>query len=184
LAKAPSQIVVGAVVRKIEPDFAVVECENPGATAGLNAVAHCALQSEKPFTLFLRNSMNTPWRTCFGRKPNCATCSVLISQTLSQILRNGRGPPGNILKMSVEGTREQAYFARSEGVQCLTLLSSCSEKSSSISAAKSRAARGLRKEGEGGGDSRLLAPFQAKGLPQELLSKPGISLLHSQGFVT
>jgi hypothetical protein len=29
----------------------------------------------------------------------------------------------------------------------------------SISAEKSRAARGLRKEGEGGGDSRLLAPF-------------------------
>src|SRR6516225_6407416 len=30
LGKAPSQIVVGEVVRKIEPDFAVVECENPG----------------------------------------------------------------------------------------------------------------------------------------------------------
>jgi len=30
LAKAPSQIVVGAVVGEIEPDFAVVECENPG----------------------------------------------------------------------------------------------------------------------------------------------------------
>src|SRR5215469_6132830 len=30
LGKTPSQIVVGAVVRKIEPDFAVVECENPG----------------------------------------------------------------------------------------------------------------------------------------------------------
>jgi Rrf2 family transcriptional regulator, nitric oxide-sensitive transcriptional repressor len=29
LGKAPSQIVVGEVVRKIEPDFAVVECENP-----------------------------------------------------------------------------------------------------------------------------------------------------------
>ena len=29
LGKAPSQIVVGAVVRKIEPDFAVVACENP-----------------------------------------------------------------------------------------------------------------------------------------------------------
>jgi Rrf2 family transcriptional regulator, nitric oxide-sensitive transcriptional repressor len=39
LGKTPSQIVVGAVVRKIEPDFAVVECENPGTTAGSNAVA-------------------------------------------------------------------------------------------------------------------------------------------------
>jgi Rrf2 family transcriptional regulator, nitric oxide-sensitive transcriptional repressor len=29
LGKAPSQIVVGEVVRKIEPDFAVVECQNP-----------------------------------------------------------------------------------------------------------------------------------------------------------
>jgi Rrf2 family nitric oxide-sensitive transcriptional repressor len=29
LGKASSQIVVGEVVRKIEPDFAVVECENP-----------------------------------------------------------------------------------------------------------------------------------------------------------
>jgi hypothetical protein len=43
---------------------------------------------------------------------------------------------------------------------------------------------GLRKEGEGGGDSRLLPPFQAKGLPQELLSKPGVSLLCSEAFVT
>jgi Rrf2 family transcriptional regulator, nitric oxide-sensitive transcriptional repressor len=29
LGKAPRQVVVGKVVRKIEPDFAVVECENP-----------------------------------------------------------------------------------------------------------------------------------------------------------
>ena len=29
LGKASSQIVVGEVVRRIEPDFAVVECENP-----------------------------------------------------------------------------------------------------------------------------------------------------------
>ena len=29
MGKATSQIVAGAVVRKIEPDFAVVECENP-----------------------------------------------------------------------------------------------------------------------------------------------------------
>jgi hypothetical protein len=29
LGKAPSQIVMGEVVRKMEPDFAVVECENP-----------------------------------------------------------------------------------------------------------------------------------------------------------
>jgi Rrf2 family transcriptional regulator, nitric oxide-sensitive transcriptional repressor len=29
LGKAPHQIVVGEVVRKMEPDFAVVECQNP-----------------------------------------------------------------------------------------------------------------------------------------------------------
>jgi Rrf2 family nitric oxide-sensitive transcriptional repressor len=29
LGKAPDQIVVGEVVRMMEPDFAVVECENP-----------------------------------------------------------------------------------------------------------------------------------------------------------
>ena len=29
LGKAPDQIVVGEVVRKMEPDFAVVECESP-----------------------------------------------------------------------------------------------------------------------------------------------------------
>ena len=35
----------------------------------------------------------------------------------------------------------------------------------------------------GGGDLRLLAPFQAKRLPQELLSKPGASLQCSRAFV-
>src|SRR6516165_9560348 len=29
LGKAPDQIVVGQVVREMEPDFAVVECQNP-----------------------------------------------------------------------------------------------------------------------------------------------------------
>ena len=29
LGKVPSEIVVGEVVRKMEPDFAVVECQNP-----------------------------------------------------------------------------------------------------------------------------------------------------------
>ena len=33
LGKAPDQIVVGEVVRKMEPDFAVVECQNPEDTA-------------------------------------------------------------------------------------------------------------------------------------------------------
>ena len=40
LGKAPSQIVVGEVVRKIEPDFAVVECENPG---GYCRIARCCI---------------------------------------------------------------------------------------------------------------------------------------------
>ena len=43
LAKAPSQIVVGAVVRKIEPDFAVVECENPGGYCRIERC--CTLRS-------------------------------------------------------------------------------------------------------------------------------------------
>ena len=38
LGKAPDRIVVGEVVRKMEPDFAVVECENP---AGYCRIAPC-----------------------------------------------------------------------------------------------------------------------------------------------
>jgi Rrf2 family nitric oxide-sensitive transcriptional repressor len=38
LGKAPDQIVVGEVVRKMEPDFAVVECQNP---AGYCKIAPC-----------------------------------------------------------------------------------------------------------------------------------------------
>jgi hypothetical protein len=42
----------------------------------------------------------------------------------------------DLLKMSMEGTREEAYFASEEGVQCLTLVSSSSEKLLSISGEK------------------------------------------------
>jgi len=43
LGKAPDQIVVGEVVRKMEPDFAVVECQNP---AGYCKIAPgCTLRS-------------------------------------------------------------------------------------------------------------------------------------------
>jgi hypothetical protein len=38
--------------------------------------------------------------------------------------------------MSLEGTTEEAYFAAKEGVQCLTLVSSSSEKLLSISGEK------------------------------------------------
>jgi Rrf2 family nitric oxide-sensitive transcriptional repressor len=38
LGKVPSQIVVGEVVRRMEPDFAVVECQNP---AGYCKIAPC-----------------------------------------------------------------------------------------------------------------------------------------------
>jgi Rrf2 family nitric oxide-sensitive transcriptional repressor len=38
LGMTPAQIVVGEVVRKIEPDFAVVECENP---SGYCKIAPC-----------------------------------------------------------------------------------------------------------------------------------------------
>ncbi len=38
LGRAPDQIVVGKVVREMEPDFAVVECENP---AGYCKIAPC-----------------------------------------------------------------------------------------------------------------------------------------------
>jgi Rrf2 family transcriptional regulator, nitric oxide-sensitive transcriptional repressor len=40
LGKAPSQIVVGDVVRRIEPDFAIVECETP---AGYCRIAPCCM---------------------------------------------------------------------------------------------------------------------------------------------
>ena len=43
LGKAPSQIVVGEVVRKMEPDFAVVECQNPAGRCKLAPC--CALRS-------------------------------------------------------------------------------------------------------------------------------------------
>jgi Rrf2 family nitric oxide-sensitive transcriptional repressor len=43
LGKAPSQIVVGEVVRKIEPDFAVVECENSEGYCRIAPLLHTAL---------------------------------------------------------------------------------------------------------------------------------------------
>jgi len=60
LAKAPRQIVVGAVVGKIEPDFAVVECENPGGYCRIERC--CTLRSaiREAVQAFLRNSMNNP----------------------------------------------------------------------------------------------------------------------------
>jgi hypothetical protein len=42
----------------------------------------------------------------------------------------------DLLKMSMEGTTEEAYFASKEGVQRLTLVSSSSEKLLSISGEK------------------------------------------------
>ena len=43
---------------------------------------------------------------------------------------------GNLFKMSVEGTKHEAYFGSKEGVQCSTLISSSSKKSLSISGEK------------------------------------------------
>ena len=43
LGKTPSQIVVGEVVRRMEPDFAVVECENP--TGCCRITPSCVLRS-------------------------------------------------------------------------------------------------------------------------------------------
>jgi Rrf2 family nitric oxide-sensitive transcriptional repressor len=43
LGKAPDQIVVGEVVRKMEPDFAVVECESP--TGDCRIAPCCVLRS-------------------------------------------------------------------------------------------------------------------------------------------
>jgi Rrf2 family nitric oxide-sensitive transcriptional repressor len=55
LGKAPSQIVVGEVVRKIEPDFAVVECETP---AGYCRIAPCCT---------LRSAMREAVRAFLGK---------------------------------------------------------------------------------------------------------------------
>ena len=43
LGKAPSQIVVGEVVRRMEPDFAVVECQNPAGYCRITP--SCVLRS-------------------------------------------------------------------------------------------------------------------------------------------
>lgn len=43
LGKAPSQIVVGEVVRRMEPDFSVVECQNP--TGYCRITPSCVLRS-------------------------------------------------------------------------------------------------------------------------------------------
>ena len=43
LGKAPSQIVVGEVVRRMEPDFAVVECQNPAGYCKITP--SCVLRS-------------------------------------------------------------------------------------------------------------------------------------------
>jgi Rrf2 family transcriptional regulator, nitric oxide-sensitive transcriptional repressor len=43
LGKAPSQIVVGEVVRRMEPDFAVVECRNPAGYCRITP--SCVLRS-------------------------------------------------------------------------------------------------------------------------------------------
>ena len=42
----------------------------------------------------------------------------------------------DLLKMSMEGTTEEVYFASKQGVQCLMLVSSSSEKLLSISGEK------------------------------------------------
>ena len=64
------------------------------------------------------------------------------------------------LKMSMEGTREEAYFASKEGVQCLTLVSSSSEKSLSIFGEKLGRLVGWEKRRAGGGDARPFAPAE------------------------
>ena len=56
LGRAPEQIVVGEVVRTMEPDFAVVECEGP--TGFCKIAPCCALPCEKLSRPFLPNSMN------------------------------------------------------------------------------------------------------------------------------
>ena len=50
--------------------------------------------------------------------------------------------------MSMEGTKEEAYFVSKEGVECLKLVSSSSEKSLSISDEKLGRAAGLAEEAE------------------------------------
>ena len=83
LGKVPSQIVVGEVVRRMEPDFAVVECQNP---AGYCKIAPCCtLRSAmgEAVRAFLRNSMNTPSRSCSDRNLNCASCLASIKKAFA-----------------------------------------------------------------------------------------------------
>jgi Rrf2 family transcriptional regulator, nitric oxide-sensitive transcriptional repressor len=72
LGKAPDRIVVGEVVRMMEPDFAVVECEDP--TGYCKIAPSCALRCEKLSRPFLRNSMNTHLRTSCDPNPDCGSC--------------------------------------------------------------------------------------------------------------
>ena len=57
-------------------------------------------------------------------------------------------PRGNLLKTSMEGTKEEAYFTLKEGVECLKLVSSSSERSLSISDEKLGRPAGLAGEAE------------------------------------
>jgi Rrf2 family transcriptional regulator, nitric oxide-sensitive transcriptional repressor len=66
LGKAPDRIVVGEVVRKMEPDFAVVECENP---AGYCRIAPCCT---------LRSAMREAVQAFLG---------ILDQYTLEDLLR-------------------------------------------------------------------------------------------------
>ena len=68
--------------------------------------------------------------------------------------------------MSMEGTREEAYFASKEGVQCLTLVSSSSEKSLSIFGEKLGRLVGWEKEGEREEVMRVHSRLQSGLIPQ------------------
>jgi hypothetical protein len=82
------------------------------------------------------------------------------------LISSGRGKSswrGNLLKMSMEGTKEEAYFALIKGGRAMFEV-------------------GLIVLGEVVVYS-LLPISKAKRLPEELLSKPGQSLLCSRAFV-
>jgi Rrf2 family transcriptional regulator, nitric oxide-sensitive transcriptional repressor len=84
LAKPPDQVVVGEVVRKMEPDFAVVECQNP---AGYCKIAPCCM---------LRSAMGAAVRAFLGK---------LDEYTLEDLLR-----PKSKLRLLL-GVNQEGAFA-------------------------------------------------------------------------
>jgi Rrf2 family nitric oxide-sensitive transcriptional repressor len=89
LARRPQDIVLGEVVRRTEPDMALVPCFAPD-DASCVIFPSCAVRFPGRATRSLRRSTSTPWRTLFVRAHRSGNCYPL-SQTAG---RRDNGLPG------------------------------------------------------------------------------------------